>query len=111
MLPSFALIHLFYLGVAIVLEVAANVLMKMSHGFKYKRPFFLAMICVLTAFTSLSFAVRGIPLSIAYAIWGGVGLVATALLGIALFRERLRISGWCGIGLILVGVWIVRMGK
>lgn len=109
MLPSFGLIHLFYLGVAIVLEVAANILMKMSHGFKHKLPFFVAMVCVLTAFTALSFAVRGIPLSVAYAIWGGVGLVATALLGIALFREHLRLSGWCGIGLILIGVWVIRM--
>lgn len=109
MLPTFEPIHLLYLAIAIILEVAANVLMKLSHGFARKIPAIAAIICVLIAFTCLSFAIRGIQLSVAYGIWGGVGLVATAILGIVLFRERIRFSGWAGIGLIIVGMWLLKL--
>ncbi|MFC4529046.1 multidrug/spermidine efflux SMR transporter subunit MdtI [Dyella halodurans] len=108
MLPEFAPIHLLYLAIAIVLEIAANVLMKVSHGFTYKRPAVAAIACALAAFTALSFAVRGIQLSVAYGVWGGVGLVATAVLGITVFHEHLRRSGWLGLGLIMFGVYLMK---
>ena len=47
MLPDFAPIHGLYLAIAIVLEIAANVLMKRSHGFTYKRPAVAAIACAL----------------------------------------------------------------
>lgn len=108
MLPDFEPIHLLYLSIAIVLEIAANVLMKQSHGFVHKRPAVAAIGCALAAFTALSFAIRGIQLSVAYGIWGGVGLVATTVLGITLFGERLRRSGWVGLGLIMLGVGLLK---
>ena len=58
MLPEFEPIHLLYLAIAIVLEIAANVLMKQSHGFAYKRPAVAAIACALAAFTSESWANR-----------------------------------------------------
>ncbi|MGO4504571.1 MULTISPECIES: multidrug/spermidine efflux SMR transporter subunit MdtI [unclassified Dyella] len=108
MLPEFEPVHLLYLAIAIVLEIAANVLMKQSHGFAYKRPAVAAIACALAAFTALSFAIRGIQLSVAYGVWGGVGLMATAVLGIAVFGERLRGEGWVGLGLITVGVCLLK---
>lgn len=108
MLPEFQPIHLLYLAIAIVLEIAANVLMKFSHGFTYKRPAIAAIGCALAAFTALSFAVRGIQLSVAYGVWGGVGLIATAVLGVTVFHEHLRLSGWSGLVLIMLGVYLMK---
>jgi len=108
MLPDFAPIHLLYLAIAIVLEIATNVLMKQSHGFAYKRPAVAAIVCALAAFTALSYAIDGIQLSVAYGIWGGVGLVATTVLGIAMFGERLRSTGWGGLVLIMLGVGLLK---
>lgn len=108
MLPTFEPMHLFYLAIAIILEIAANVLMKLSHGFSHKMPAFAAIGCVLAAFTALSFAIRGIQLSVAYGIWGGVGLIATALCGITMFNEHLRASGWLGMLLIMGGVFLIK---
>ncbi len=108
MLPEFEPIHLLYLAIAIVLEIAANVLMKFSHGFTYKRPAIAAIVSALAAFTALSFAVRGIQLSVAYGVWGGVGLIATAVIGITMFNEHLRRSGWLGLALITVGVGLMK---
>jgi spermidine export protein MdtI len=108
MLPEFESIHLLYLAIAIVLEIAANVLMKFSHGFTYKRYAIAAIVCALAAFTALSFAVKGIELSVAYGVWGGVGLVATAVIGITVFNEHLRRSGWLGLALIMLGVGLMK---
>lgn len=109
MLPTFEPIHLIYLSIAIALEVVANVLMKLSQGFEQKLYGFSAIICVLAAFTALSFAVAGIQLSVAYAIWGGVGLIATAIIGVIMFDQRLHLSAWLGICLIMIGVVLMKM--
>lgn len=111
MLPTFTAIHLVYLAIAIALEVLANVLLKLSQGFKYKVPAVAAIVCVLAAFTALSFAIQGLQLSVAYAIWGGIGLIATALLGVTMFAERLRLSGWLGLVLLMMGVVLVKLSN
>lgn len=108
MLPDFAPIHALYLAIAIALEIVANVLMKFSEGFRRKLPAVIAIVCALAAFTALSYAIQGIQLSVAYGIWGGVGLIATAIFGITLFGERLRASGWLGLLLIMVGVVLLK---
>jgi spermidine export protein MdtI len=107
-LPDFEPIHLLYLAIAIVLEIAANVLMKHSHGFAHKRPAFAAIACALAAFTALSYAIKGIQLSVAYGVWGGVGLIATTVLGITVFGERLHRGGWVGLVLITLGVCLLK---
>ena len=109
MLSTFESIHLLYLVVAIVLEVFANVLLKISRGFERKLPAIIAILCVLAAFTALSFAIEGIQLSVAYGIWGGAGLIATALFGMRLFGERLRPSGWLGMGLMAIGACLIHL--
>lgn len=109
MLTTFEYIHILYLSLAIILEIAANVLLKLSSGLKYKSYAVAAIVCVLFSFTALSFAVQGIQLSVAYAIWGGFGLIATALLGTTLFNEHLRPLGWVGIGSILIGMTLMKL--
>ena len=65
MLEHFSWVHGLWLFGAIALEILANVLLKMSNGFKRWGIGAAAIACVLGAFTCLSFAVKGIPLSVA----------------------------------------------
>lgn len=109
MLPTFSLIHLFYLGIGILFEMVANYLLKLSNGFTKKGLALTAILFVMASFTALSFAIRGIQLSVAYCIWGGVGVIATAIVGIVRFKERLRPRGWIGIGLILLGMVLIEL--
>lgn len=108
MLPSFDFTHILYLALAIILEITANVLLKFSSGIKHKALFITAILCVLGSFTSLSFAIQGIHLSVAYAIWGGFGLIATALFGILLFKEYLKPAGWIGVISIMIGMTLIK---
>ncbi|BAN47392.1 multidrug/spermidine efflux SMR transporter subunit MdtI [Metapseudomonas resinovorans] len=102
-------IHFAWLGLAIVLEVLANVLLKYSDGFRRRLPGVASLLCILAAFTALTQAVRGIDLSLAYAIWGGFGILATVALGWALFGQRLAGRGWLGLGLLLVGMGLLKL--
>ncbi|MDO4451186.1 MAG: SMR family transporter, partial [Moraxella sp.] len=56
------------------------------------------------AFYMLSLALKSIPLGMAYAIWSGVGLVLTAIVGVMVFGEKVDFWGMASIGLILAGV-------
>ncbi len=109
MLPTFSVIHIFYLLIAVMFEMIANYLLKLSHGFIRKIPAVIAIFFVFAAFTALSFAVQGIQLSVAYCIWGGVGVITTAILGILRFNERLRLSGWIGMALIILGMVLIKL--
>ncbi|BBR56314.1 MULTISPECIES: multidrug/spermidine efflux SMR transporter subunit MdtI [Pseudomonas] len=103
------LIPFAWLGLAIVLEVLANLLLKYSDGFRRKGLGFASILSVLAAFTALAQAVQDIELSLAYAIWGGFGILATVAMGWALFGQRLAGRGWLGLALLLLGMSLLKM--
>ena len=68
----------------------------------YKRQAYglLSIAAVLGAFSALSQAVKGIDLSVAYALWGGFGIAATLAAGWIMFGQRLNHKGWIGLVLL-----------
>lgn len=68
-MQQFEWIHAAWLAIAIVLEIIANVFLKFSDGFRRKIYGILSLAAVLGAFSALSQAVKGIDLSVAYALW------------------------------------------
>ncbi|MHA3902025.1 multidrug/spermidine efflux SMR transporter subunit MdtI [Castellaniella sp. WN] len=104
-----ALVHYAFMVAAIVLEVAANVFVKYSDGFRRRAVGALGIFCILASFTALSQAIKGIDLAVAYALWGGMGILLTAFAGLALFQQRLGRIGWLGISAIVSGVLLLEM--
>ena len=98
-----------WLALAIVLEVVANLLLKYSDGLRKRWVGLASIVCVLAAFTALAQAVKDIPLSMAYAIWGGFGILATVAMGWALFGQRLAGRGWLGLLLLLGGMGLLKL--
>lgn len=96
------------LALAVVLDVIANVLLKLSDGFRRRAYGVVAIGLVLGAFTALSLAVERIDLSLAYAIWGGFGIVATMATGWVLFGQRLAAAGWVGLSLVIGGMSLLK---
>ncbi len=103
------LAHVLWMLTAIGLEVAANVFIKLSDGFRRLTAGLMGIACILLSVTALSQAIRGIDLSIAYALWGGAGIVLTALAAFVLFKQRLTGGGWIGIGLVVAGIGLQRL--
>ncbi|MHA6311598.1 MULTISPECIES: multidrug/spermidine efflux SMR transporter subunit MdtI [Pantoea] len=103
------LVHPAWLALAIVLEIAANIFLKYSNGFKKPLIGALSLASVLLAFSALAQAVKGIELSVAYAVWGGFGIIATVAAGWVLFGQRLNRKGWAGLTLLLAGMILLKL--
>ena len=108
-MQQFELYHIGFLGLAIVLEIIANIFLKMSDGFRKIWLGLLSLLSVLGAFSALAQAVKGIDLSIAYALWGGFCIAATIAAGWIMFGQRLNAKGWIGLALLLMGMVILKL--
>lgn len=53
----------------------------------------------------------GMPIGVAYGIWGALGTAVTAVLGSAIFGDPFTASVVAGIGLIIGGVLLVEFGS
>ena len=76
-----------FLYVAIGLEVAGTIALKFSKGMTVLVPSVMAYLLYTGSLSSLGIALKQIPVSVAYAIWAGLGSTAVALIGIFYFRE------------------------
>jgi multidrug transporter EmrE-like cation transporter len=98
-----------FLALAIASEVLGSTSLKLSQGFTRLLPSVFVVLGFGTAFFFLSQALRTIPLSVAYAVWAGVGTAATVLIGVWLFRESFDLMKFFGIVAILVGVVLLNL--
>ena len=63
------------------------------------------------AFYLLTFALKEIPLAIAYATWAGMGVFLVTLLGDYFYSDSLQWQSLVGLLLIAIGVAIVNIYK
>ncbi|MFM7326934.1 MAG: DMT family transporter [Nodosilinea sp.] len=98
-----------YLAIAILAEVAATSALKATEGFTRPHALLLVVAGYSLSFSYLSLTLRTIPLSVAYALWSGVGLVLLSLVGRFVYNQRLDSPAMLGISLILAGVVILNL--
>lgn len=94
----------FYLLGAILFEVAGTISMKLSNGFSHVLYSILIFVFYVISFTLLTFAIKKIDLSIAYAVWAGLGTILITLVGIYWFKEGAGTVKLLSIALIIIGV-------
>ena len=92
------------LSIAILFEVAGITSMKLSRGFAELLPSVSVFVFFICSAAPVILALKRLELSVAYAIWSGVGTALTALIGIAYFREPLTLIKLGSISLVVVGV-------
>ncbi len=100
----------FLLSVANVLEVAGTTSMKLSDGLSRLVPSVLVFVFYAASFAAFSIALKKIEVSIAYAIWAGIGTAAIAIIGILYFRESITAIKLISIALIVIGVIGLNLG-
>ena len=93
------------LAIAITFEVMGTTCMKLSQGFTRPAPSVAMFAFYALAFTCNTMAIKTIDLSVTYAVWSGVGTIATALIGIYYFKEAATAIKLASISLIVVGVF------
>lgn len=74
--------------------------LKYTHGFSNLVPSILTLISMAASFLFLSLALRDLPISMAYAIWTGIGIVGTVIAGLILFQETL--TPWQSLSVVLI---------
>lgn len=98
-----------FLALAITSEVLGSTSLKLSQGFTKLLPSVFVVLGFGAAFYFLSQALRSIPLSIAYAIWAGVGTALTVLIGVWFFKESFDVTKFIGVVAILIGVVLLNL--
>ncbi|WP_433946777.1 DMT family transporter [Paenibacillus sp. SN-8-1] len=93
-----------YLSLAILFEVAGTISMKLSAGFTKWQPSVLLVIFYICSLVFLTLTLKSIQVSVAYAIWSGMGIVMITLIGFFFFSEKVNISKALSIILIIIGV-------
>jgi small multidrug resistance pump len=98
------LVSYLYLGLAILLELCGTTCMKLSQGFARPVPTALAFLFYGGCFGVFILSLRKLDISVAYAIWAGLGTALVAAVGMAYFKEPVSIGKLASIGLIILGV-------
>jgi len=93
-----------YLLIAGLFEIAWAVGMKYTHSFTRFWPSVLVIIAMLLSVYFLTLAIKTIPVGTAYAVWTGIGIAGTTVLGIILFQEPVQLLRLFFIFLILVSI-------
>lgn len=101
--------HWLYLSVAIIFEVIGTTSMKWSNGLTNIWVTIVMFVCYLISFTSLAMALKGIDVSIAYAIWSGLGIVCITFIGLFLFHEMISAKKIVGIAFVIIGVVLLKI--
>lgn len=102
-------VPLLWLLLAVVFEISGTYLLKLSDGMSRRLVGAGGIVFVMGAFAALAQAIKGMDLAVAYAVWGGAGLVITAIVGALVFGQRIRPVGWLGIVLVVGGVVALKL--
>ncbi len=106
LLPKLSVSHPWWvLAVAIAFEVAGTTAMRLSEGFSRWLPSLLIFVFYAFSFALNTLIIGRLGLSVVYAVWSGVGTVATALIGVFYFREPATALKMASITLVVVGVF------
>ncbi len=105
------LISWIYLIVAIMFEVSGTTCMKLAEGFTKTVPSILIFVFYGICFTFLTLALKRLEVSVAYAVWSGLGTILIASIGVIWFRESFTLVKFLSIALIIIGVIGINSGK
>ena len=98
-----------FLMLAIICEIMATTLLVKSEQFTKLIPTLMMAALYIVSFYFLSQTLKTIPLGIAYAIWGGIGIVLTAIIGTVIFKQTVDAGAVAGIALIVSGVIVINV--
>lgn len=96
--------YYYLLLLAIVFEVCGTTCMKLSEGFSKLIPSVLIFVFYAISFFFFTLALKGIDVSIAYAIWAGLGTALITAVGIFWFREPASALKLISLVVVVTGV-------
>jgi small multidrug resistance pump len=98
-----------FLAAAICSEVLGTAFLMKSAQFTKLIPTLITIGCYLLSFYSLTHCLKTIQLGIAYAIWAGLGIVLTSVVGALVFKQIPDTPAVIGIAMIVGGVVVINI--
>jgi small multidrug resistance pump len=97
---------------AIACEVTATSALKLSNGFTRLVPSIVVAVGYIASFVLLAQALRlQLQVSVAYAVWSGVGTALIAVIGMLALGEPLTPPKVVGIALVIAGVVVLNLSS
>jgi len=87
-----------------LLESAWALSLKASEGFTRLWPTVMFLVFAAVSFAGLAYALRVLPVGVAYAVWTGIGAAVTATIGMAWLGEGVSLVKIVSILLIIAGI-------
>ena len=100
----------FYLFIAGIFEIVWAVGIKYCNEFRITVPLILVVIAMISSMVFLGLATRTIPMSIAYAVWTGIGIVGVFTYGVLILKDPISVSDIIFVIMILVGIIGLKLG-
>ena len=92
------------LALAGLFEVAWAIGLKYTEGFSKPVPTLLTVTAMVVSMGLLGVVARQLPIGTAYAVWTGIGVFGTAVLGMYLFGESTAPLRLLCLSLIIIGI-------
>ncbi|CAM3574845.1 MULTISPECIES: multidrug efflux SMR transporter [Pseudoalteromonas] len=87
-----------------LLEVVWAIGLKFTNGFTKPVPSIITLVAMAASFYFLSVALRTLPLSVAYSVWVGIGMLGSIIVGFVYFKEPLSSLKLLSLLLIVIGI-------
>ncbi len=97
------------LAVTVIFEVIGTMLIKATDGFTKPVPSLGVIVSYGIAFYVLSHVMKTMPVGIAYAMWGGFGIILVSLMSYVVHKQELDLPAILGIALIVAGVVVINL--
>ena len=98
-----------YLAIAVAFETIGTSAMQASQQFTRLWPSVLVIIGYAISFYFMALTLRYMPVGIVYALWSGLGIILIALIGYAVFGQKLDLPAIAGLGLIIAGIVVIQL--
>ena len=93
-----------YLSAAIATEVIGTLFLRFTDGFTRPAPSAVVIVTYVVSLWLTALALKGLEISLAYAVWAGVGTAAIAIIGMAALGETVNGLKLASIALVIGGV-------
>lgn len=99
-----------YLITAALFEIGWPLGFKMAHLSEHKIAWIVFSVAAMTLSGAfLYLAQKHITISVAYAVWTGIGAMGTFLLGVLFFGDASTLYSWFGVIFIISGVILLKI--
>lgn len=94
----------FFLILGVFAEIIGTTSMKLSEGFTKLLPSISIFVFYGVSLSLVTLSLKKIDVSVAYAVWSGVGTATISVIGLIYFKEQLSLIKILSIALIILGV-------